>query len=194
MHFADNLACQGFDKIQEQVSVLSKTSEELKDRSLKYMDDTTKIFQGVKKQTLDNINSVLSVSDNLVKSVDTTLKAVENSLQYILPANVTESDEPVLESQVNGNVKRIISRMGQFSERVRRRLLSYTQQKLIPAVFDSVLVLKDSVLSRVNNSKQLLASTPLNTFATTQNGDVKTTPSKPSKSTKSSDQQQQQQS
>lgn len=131
----------------------------MKEYSYKYYDNTSKRIQAVKKQTLDKVNTVFAVSDNLVKSVDTTLKSVEGALEYLLPADDVEIVEESSNSN-NGetNLKRIISRMGRFSERVRRRLVAYTKQKLVPAVFDSVFVLKDTVLSRTTATTKLLTN------------------------------------
>lgn len=178
--YADNIACQGFEKLQQTVPAIKKSPEELKSETIKYYDDTKDRLVGVKQQAFEKVHTMLGMSDSIVASLDTTVNAVESALDYLLPRQQTEAKVTIevteADNEKASSMVKLINRMTKLSEKIRSRVVDYTRYKWLPAIFGSVVVLKSKAVVSLNGVIKPVTgavsniTSPLITSPATNNG------------------------
>jgi len=156
---ADNIACQGLDKLQEKVPVINKSPEELKDGTKKlYEDGVNKIgvvrkystdkIQGMKDYGYTKVNGVLDLPYVRVflKSLDTAIDMTDKAVDHYLPA---QANEP----QIEEGQQTVVVRMSHLSEKMRRRMYNQLTSKWVPTVIDTINTIKSNVLNWVHNNR-----------------------------------------
>jgi len=154
---ADNIACQGLNKLQEKVPAINKSPEELKDGTKKlYEDGVSKIgvvrkystdkIQGIKDYGYSKVNGVLDLPYVRVffNSIDTAIDMTDKAVDHYLPAVANEPKEE--EGQ-----QTVVVRMSHLSEKMRRRMYNQLTSKWVPSVVDTINHLKSNVLNWVQN-------------------------------------------
>ncbi|KAH9421322.1 hypothetical protein DERP_013772 [Dermatophagoides pteronyssinus] len=173
IQLVDNLACQSFDTIQSGVSMISKN--QVFDMVQKRMDDTMEFVQSntkqartmfeqrleqtlqrayaLRKQASEHVNSVMNVSETVIKSVDKSLNAAENALDRLLPPLKPETETNEQQQQPNGQqpVRRLFQRMVRFSDKLRRRIVQYTLEKWYTNAEKSGLHFRENVLNLISS-------------------------------------------
>jgi hypothetical protein len=158
---ADNIACQGFDKLQEKVPVLKKSPEEIKDETKKlYEGSVSRIvdirkygndkFRDIKDYSYNKVNDVLESPyiKAFLKSVDTAIDLTENAVDHYLPA---AANEPRIDDQTKSQ-QTLVVRMGHLSDKMRRRMYDQILSKFLPMIFLTVNNVKANLLVWVNQN------------------------------------------
>lgn len=179
IHMVDNLACQSFDTIQSGVTMISNNEvvgmvQKRVDATMEFVQTNSKqaraMFEqrleqtlqrayALRKQALENVNSVMNVSETVIKSVDKSLTAAESSLDRLLPPlkpepETTTSSEP--QQQQNGQqpVRRLFQRMVRFSDKLRRRIVQYTVEKWYTNIEKSGHHFRENVLNIISSRSE----------------------------------------
>jgi perilipin-2 len=160
--FADNIACQGLDKLQEKVPAIKKSPEELKDGTKKLVEDgvsrirvvrkySTDKIQGIKDYGYNKVNGVLDLPyvRVFIKSIDTAIDLTDKAVDHYLPA---AANEPLEDDETKGK-QTVVVRMSHLSEKMRRRMYNQFAAKWVPTVMDTINHLKSNVLNWVQNNR-----------------------------------------
>jgi hypothetical protein len=160
---ADNIACQGLDKLQEKVPAINKSPEELKDGTKKLLEDgvnrigvvrkySTDKIQGIKDYGYSKVNGVLDLPYIRVflKSLDTAIDLTDKAVDHYLPA---AANEPNAEEDNNKGEQTVVVRMSHLSEKMRRRLHNQFTSKWVPTVLETINTLKSNVLNWIQNTR-----------------------------------------
>jgi len=163
--FADNIACQGLDKLQEKVPAIKKSPEEIK-------DDTKKLFEGfetpivgriqvVRKYSTDTFNEMKDYGYNKVNgvmdspyirvfrnSIDTAIELTHNAVDHYFPA---ADNEPKDQNNTEGQT--LVVRMSNLSEKIRRRMYNQLTNKWVPNVTNIVNNLRSNWSHWINHNK-----------------------------------------
>jgi len=158
---ADNIACQGLNKLEEKVPAIKKSPEEIKGETIKLYEGSVSRINGIKKygnekvQEIKNfgfskVNIVLDTPyvKALLKSVDTAIELTESTVDHFLPPS---ANEPPVDQQTK-NSQTIVVRMGHLSDKMRRRMYDQILTKWLPFVFVTVNNVKSSLLVWVNGN------------------------------------------
>ncbi|XP_054159321.1 lipid storage droplets surface-binding protein 2-like [Oppia nitens] len=153
--FADNIACQGIDKLEEKLPAIKKSPEEIK-------DDTKRIFSGIespivnriegmRKYSTDTFNEMKDYSYNKVNgvlhssyiqvfrnSIDTAIELTHNAVDHYFPPADNEPKVETIEDQTLG------VRMSNLSEKIRRRVYNQLTNKWVPTVSNTVNTLRSN--------------------------------------------------
>jgi len=153
---ADNIACQGLNKLQEKVPVINKSPEEIKDETKKLFEGSvnkidgirkygTGKLQGVKEYSYGKVNGIFQSPyiKAFLNSIDTAIDLTHNAVDHYLPAT---DDEPVNDSKDQP----LVVRMSSLSDKMRRRMYNQLSNKWIPMVALVFNNVKSNVLHWVN--------------------------------------------
>jgi len=113
LSFADNIVCQGLDKLEEKVPAIKKSPDELKTAGWEKVGE-------IKSYGYERVNQALAsqYAIAVMKSVDTAMDLTETAVDHYLPA--TEG-EPT--PTVNGkDEQNVVQRMGRLSDKMRLRM------------------------------------------------------------------------
>lgn len=167
---ADNIACQGLDKLQEKVPAINKSPEELKDGTKKIYEDGVNRIAVVRKYSTDKIQGIRDYGYTKVngvwelpyirvflKSIDTAIDLTDKAVDQYLPAVANEPKEE--EGQ-----QTVVVRMSHLSEKMRRRMYNQLTSKWVPSVMDTINHLKSNVLNWVQNRNHLKTNWNTNIF------------------------------
>jgi len=165
---ADNIACQGLDKLEQTVPALKKSTEEIK-------DDTKKLFEGsvgrievMRKYSTDTLQNmrdygytkVNGLLDSpylraVVKTIDTAIDLTHNAVDHYLPPTANEGPvKPSPEGQT------LVVRMSHLSDKMRRRMYDQLTTRWIPTVLFTANTLKSNVLNWVNHNRSPQLQSP----------------------------------
>jgi len=157
---ADNIACQGLEKLQEKVPAINKSPEELKDGTKKLLEDgvsrigvvrkySTDKIQGIKDYGVNKVHGVLDLPflRVFIKSIDTAIDLTDKAVDHYLPA---VANEP----QAEEGQQTVVVRMSHLSEKMRRRMYNQLTSKWVPTLLDTINHLKSNVLNWVQNNQR----------------------------------------
>jgi len=155
---ADNIACQGLDKLEQKVPALKKSTDELKDETKKLYEGSVQRIGGMRKYSTDklhdmkdySVNKVTGILDSsyirvFIKSIDTAIDLTHNAVDHYLPAIANEPPVDKSEGQT------LVVRMSRLSEKMRRRMYDQMTNKWIPNVLTIATTFKDNLLNWLNN-------------------------------------------
>jgi len=158
--FADSMACQGLDKLQEKVPAIKKSPEELKDETKKLFSGSVERIEGMRRYSTDalygvkdygfsKVNGVLDSSyvRAFRKSIDTAIDLTNSAIDHYLPASANEPKVDQSKDQT------IVVRMSSLSDKMRHRMYEQLTTKLIPNVMQTVNSFKSNVLNWVHNNR-----------------------------------------
>jgi len=156
---ADNIACQGLDKLEEKVPALKKSPEEIKDEtkrlfegSVSRIEDIRKYgndkFRGIKDYGYDKVNGVLDSPyiKAFLKTIDNAIDLTHNVVDNYLPA---AANEPRIDDETKSQ-QTLIVRMSHLSDKMRRRMYNQFLSKWLPMVFGTANNIKANLLTWVN--------------------------------------------
>jgi len=156
---ADNIACQGLDKLQEKVPALNKSTEEIKDDTKKLfegsvnrIEDIRKYgntkFRGIKDYGVTKVTTVLDSPyiKAFLKSIDTAIDLTHNAVDHYLPA---AANEPRVDDETKTE-QTLVVRMSHLSDKMRRRMYNQFLSKWLPMVFVMATNVKANVLTWVH--------------------------------------------
>jgi len=157
---ADNIACQGLDKLEKTVPALTKSTEEIKDETKKLLSGSVNRMQVMRKYSTDKIQGIKDygytkvngVFDSpyikaFLKSIDTAIELSNNAVDHYLPAT---TNEPQIDEQQQ---QTIVVRMSHLSDKLRRRIHNQLYSKWIPTVVHTINNLKLNVFDWLQNSR-----------------------------------------
>lgn len=158
------------------IGVISKQSEELKDSATKVVGQTRQMVDQTKERAMSKlvsvkasavqtvqarVHTVLTLPSNAVPLLEQILSAGESVLDYLLPevkpvANGTStapgtSTEETNAADTKAFIRLVISRMRQFTDKVHRRVVDYSRERWMPALFTSATTIKGNVLGLLAN-------------------------------------------
>jgi perilipin-2 len=152
---ADNIACQGLDKLEEKVPALKKSPEEIKDETKKLFEGSVSRIEDMRKFGNDKlrgmkvygVNKVNGVLDSpyiraFLKSIDTAIDLTHNAVDHYLPAVANEPKFDENESQQS-----LVVRMSHLSDKMRRRMYNQLLSKWLPMFFVTFDSLKANLFS-----------------------------------------------
>jgi len=158
---ADNIACQGFEKLQKTVPVLNKSTDEIRAETKRWYDSSISQMVGIKQYGNDKIrelreygvNTVNNALDStvvkaLVRSVDTAIDLTENAIDHYMPAGQNETVQQ--NDQNDKNDTRTLVRMGHLSDKMRRRIYDQLLNKWLPFIFQTVGNLRSTLTTTWN--------------------------------------------
>jgi len=158
---ADNIACQGLDKLEEKVPALKKSPEEIKDDTKKLFEGSVHRIEDIRKYGNDKFrgfkdygyNKVNGVLDSpyikaFLKSIDTAIDLTNNAVDHYLPA---AANEPRIDDSTKSQ-QTLVIRMSHLSEKMRRRMYNQFLSKWLPMVFLTVNNVKANLLTWVNQN------------------------------------------
>ena len=169
---------QGLDLLEQKAESFQKSSFELKDQTLKVVDQTRERLQAVRSQAVhtvqSKVQSVLTLPSNVVPLVDQILNAGEHMLDYLLPDIAAVGNAANKNQQNNGNtnntsqiasggqqtqqqnnseiIRLVLIRMRSFTDKVKHRFVDYTRDHWVPNLVTSVVVVK-LVLEKMVNTQ-----------------------------------------
>jgi len=163
--YADNIACQGLDKLQEKLPAINKSPEEIRDGTKKLIEGIEAPIVGrievVRKYSTDTLNDIKDYGVNKVngvldssyirvfrKSIDTAIELTHNAVDHYLPAT---ENEPKTDNNPEGQT--LVVRMSSLSDKIRRRVYNQLTTKWIPNVTNSVAIVRYNVLNWVHQNK-----------------------------------------
>ena len=108
------------------------------------------------------VHTVLTLPSNAVPLLEQILSAGESVLDYLLPevkpvANGTSTAAPGTSTEeanaadTKAFIRLVISRMRQFTDKVHRRVVDYSRERWMPALFTSATTIKGNVLGLLAN-------------------------------------------
>lgn len=165
---ADSLAVQSLDLVQSKIDSIQKSGEELKDSTRKLADQTVERYQALKSSAVQSVQSkahqVWTLPSNVVPLLDQILSAGESVLDYLLPSDgkddgkSSQNGSPAKkdqDSKVNDNTKDVIRliivRMGTFSDKVQKRIVNYSRDRWVPALFERVVHIRSNLVGLLSN-------------------------------------------
>jgi len=156
---ADNIACQGLDKLEEKVPAIKKSTEEIRDETKKLYDGSVERIGGMRKYSTDTLNvvkdygftKVNGILDSpyvrvFMKSIDTAIDLTHNAVDHYLPATANEKPADKSEGQT------LVVRMSKLSDKLRHRVYDQLTTKWIPNVLITANSLKSNVVNWVNHN------------------------------------------
>lgn len=159
---ADNLACQGLDKLQEKVPAIKKSPDELKDETRRLLSDgvnrisvvrqySTDKIQGIKDYGYNKVNTVLDfpLVRVFVRSIDTAIDLTNKAVDHFLPA---AANEPIEEDEANDQ-QTVVRRMSNLTDKMRRRIYNQFASRWMPTVMDTINHLKTNILNWVQRNQ-----------------------------------------
>jgi len=159
---ADNYACQGFDKLQQTVPALNKSTDEIRVETRRLIDLSVAQFGGIRQYGNSKIREIREYGLNkvnvalespyvkaLVRSVDTAIELTENAVDHYLPAPANEPNQQ--NDQINNDSTTLV-RMGHLSDKMRRRIYDQLLNKWLPYVFATIDNLRTSLTAWNPNS------------------------------------------
>jgi len=157
---ADNIACQGLDKLEEKVPALKKSTEEIRDETKKLFEGSVGRIEVMRKYSTDTLSvikdygvtKVNGILDSpyirvFVKSIDTAIDLTHNAVDHYLPPTANEPAVDKSEGQT------LVVRMSHLSDKMRRRMYAQLTTKWIPSVLQTANTLKSNVLHWVNHNR-----------------------------------------
>jgi len=159
LSFADSIACQGLDKLEEKVPAVKKSPEEIKDETKKLFNESKDQIENMKKYGAGKLQGMKDYGLNKVQSfytpyfnvftnsIDTALELTNKAVDHYFPAT---ADEPKPDAEVSKDGQTLVVRMSQLSEKMRRRMFSQLSSKWIPMVFETINNFKSNVFQMVN--------------------------------------------
>lgn len=159
IQYADTIACQGLDKLEQRVPAIKKSPEELRDETKRLYEGSFVRIGEMKKYGNDKITSIKDYGLTKVgvvlestyvkaflKSVDTAIDLTNNAVDHYLPpaANEPRKDEE--------KGKNVVVRMGYLSDKMRRRMYDQVISKWLPLVFVSVSSVKANLSSWLSSA------------------------------------------
>jgi len=155
IQIADNIACQGLNKLQEKVPAINKSPEEIKDETKKLFEGSVTRIEDMRKYSNDKLQGmkdygytkVNGVFDSpyiraIFKSIDTAIDLTHNAVDHYLPA---AENEPGIDDQ-NERQQTLVVRMSHLSEKMRRRMLNQFSTKWLPMFVTQINNIKTNVL------------------------------------------------
>lgn len=127
---------------------------QIKTKTLSYFDQTKQVVASLKQLALEKVNSLFAVSPAIVTSLENSLNAAENLLDYLLPRQPTEpapANKPSSPAD-SGSYIKLVTHMGQVSDAIRKRVVDYAHHKWLPAVLGSALLIKEKAATSLNGS------------------------------------------
>lgn len=157
--YADNIACQGLDKLEEKVPALKKSTDEIRDETKKLFEGSVGRIEGVRKYSTDTLHvikdygftKVNGILDSpyirvFVKSIDTAIDLTHNAVDHYLPAAPNEKPTDKSEGQT------LVVRMSHLSDKMRRRMYDQLTTRWIPNVLFTANSFKLNVLNWVHHN------------------------------------------
>lgn len=192
IHIADNLACQGFDKVhqvladnpsietvrkrlQQATDLLQSQSKQLQNIWDQTLEQTRGRVDGFRSQTSEHIHVLVNVTQSFIGSVDNSLNAAENALDRLLPplkGDEESSDESSIiplepgKTSMTDSLRHLVQRMVKFSDKLRRRMWQHADEKWFMAVQKSAENFRENLLKII--SMQMSSSMQTVTSATDQ--------------------------
>jgi len=161
---ADNIACQGLDKLEQKVPALKKSPEEIKDETKKLFSGSVSRIEGMRKYSSDKLQGMRDYSYTKVngvldspyiraflKSIDTAIDLTDNAVDHYLPA---AANEPRPDDAAEGP-QTLVVRMSHLSDKMRRRMYNQFSSKWFPMVVLSVNNLKTNLLLWVQHNNRI---------------------------------------
>jgi len=160
--FADNIACQGLNKLEQKVPALKKSPEEIKDETKKLFEEGVNRIGSVRKYSTDRLQEIKDYGFTKVngvfsspylkaflKSVDTAIELTDNAVDHYLPAtdNETKVDPEVERRQT------LVIRMSHLSDKMRRRMYNQFSKKWFPTLVYTLTNLRSNVFNWVNHNR-----------------------------------------
>jgi len=155
---ADNIACQGLDKLQEKVPAIKKSPEELKDETKKLFEGSigdmrkysTDKLQGMKDYGYTKVNGVFDSPyiKAFFRSIDTAIDLTHNAVDHYLPA---AANEPRIDEQTE-HQQTLVVRMSHLSDKMRRRMYNQFSSKWVPMFVHRINTIKSNVLHWVQHN------------------------------------------
>jgi len=156
---ADNIACQGLDKLEEKVPALKKSTEEIKDETKKLFEGSVSRITDIRKYGNDKLRdikeygytTVNGVLDSpyikaFLKTIDNAIDLTHNVVDNYLPA---AANEPRIDDETKSQ-QTLLVRMSSLSDKMRRRMYNQFLSKWLPMVFGTVSNIKTNLLTWVN--------------------------------------------
>jgi len=163
---ADNIACQGLDKLQEKVPAITKSAEEIRGDTKKLYEGSVVRFseitrfgndkvRGLKDYSVSRISLVLESAyvKAFLRSVDTAIDLTENAVDHYLPP---AANEPVDETK---GERTVVNRMGHLSDKMRRRMYEQVASKWLPFIFLTVNNVKATLLISTSYTPECVTQT-----------------------------------
>jgi len=153
LSFADNIACQGLDKLEEKVPAIKKSPDELKTVGWEKIEEikgygNSKV-EDLKAYGYERVNQALHspYANAVLKSVDSAMDMTEHAVDHYLPAS---GDEPGDDEGLGD--KNVVQRMGSLSEKMRLRMY-----KQAGAQLQALQKRSEEAIDRMKRSVELIA-------------------------------------